>query len=460
MVPISTARERERLPVVAIVGRPNVGKSSLLNMLSRRRISIVHPQAGVTRDRISAYVEYEGHTFELWDTGGIGMIDNQQLEKEVQAQIDAAIAKADVLVFVVDAKVGFNPGDQQIAAMLRGIGKPVVLVANKADDTLTDMRVGEFHRHGLGEAMPVSALLARGREELLNRLAKELPETPAALPREELILTIVGRQNVGKSSLVNALAQEERMIVSEVPGTTRDSVDVYFAWENKSYLMIDTAGLKRHSQQDTGVEYFSFHRAQRSIRRADVVLLMMDVSRDIGRTEKHVAGYIEEQGKPCVILVNKWDLSKGIATEQFTHYVNESLRVLSYAPIVYVSVRERKNLAGILTMSSELYDQAGLRVGTGELNRALQDAEQQNLPKAKSGRPRILYGTQVSTHPPSFAVFVNHVEAFTDSYRRYLSTFLRQRFGFKEVPLRIRFRQREGKGVDRVARPQRKPKAG
>ena len=433
-----------RPPIVAIVGRPNVGKSSLLNMLARRRIAIVHPTSGVTRDRVSALVEHEGAAFEAWDTGGMGMADEQELEHEVEAQIELALQRADVILFVVDAQRGFDEADHAIARRLRLIPKPVLLVANKVDHAKHENLLPELHRHGLGEPLPVSALHGTGSAELLERIIAELPRTWHPAERKELILAVVGRQNVGKSTLVNRLAQEQRMIVSEAPGTTRDSVDVHFNWEGREYVVIDTAGLKRRIKRRGDLEFYSAHRAERSIRRADVALLMLDTSRDIGRTDKKIASYIEEEGKPCVILVNKWDLAKNNEPEQFTEYLNDQLRVISYAPILYMSALEGKNISEALTLARSLYEQVGVRIGTGELNRMLQAAVKANPPSVKgSAHPRVFYGTQVSAYPPTFAIFVSHREAFNETYRRYIAGFFRQHFPFKEVPLKIYFRERE-----------------
>ncbi len=436
--------QSNRPPVVAIVGRPNVGKSSLLNMLAHRRIAIVHPTSGVTRDRVSARIEHEDQAFEAWDTGGMGMVDKQELEQEVEAQIDLALQQADAILFVVDAQRGFDEADHAIARRLRLIGKPVLLVANKVDHSRHEDLLPELHRLGLGEPIPVSALHGIGRTDLLDRVVEILPRKWNVDQRKELILAIVGRQNVGKSTLVNRLAQEQRMIVSEVAGTTRDSVDVHFLWEGQGYTIIDTAGLKRRSKVRGDLEFYSAHRAERSIRRADVALLMLDASRDIGRTDKTIASYIEEEGKPCLILINKWDLAKNIGTDEFTQYLNDHLRVVSYAPMLYMSALEGKNIAEILTLARSLHEQAGVRIGTGELNRMLQAAVKANAPSVKgSAHPRVFYGTQVDAHPPTFAIFVSHREAFNETYRRYLAGFLRQHFHFKEVPLTIHFRERE-----------------
>jgi len=306
---------RDQVPVAVIVGRPNVGKSSLLNALARRRISIVDPTSGVTRDRVSTLIEHEDVMFELWDTGGLGVVDEQEIAEEIEAQIDIALHAADVVLFVVDVMGGFDESDHAIAARLRRLGRPMLLVANKVDGAAQEPGLPELRRLGLGEPIPVSALHRTGCRSLLDDICRALPERRrVAAPEAELRLAIVGCQNAGKSSLINRLAQSKRVIVAELPGTTRDAVDVRFEWEGRAFLAIDTAGLKRRIKKGSSIEFYSAHRAERSIRRADVVFMMIDATRDISRTDKRIAGYIEEQVRPCAILVNKWDLAGEVAT--------------------------------------------------------------------------------------------------------------------------------------------------
>ena len=311
-----------QIPTVVIVGRPNVGKSSLLNALARRRIAIVSPVAGVTRDRVAVLIEHEDRMFELWDTGGIGIVDQQEIAAEVEVQIEIALRSADVILFMVDAQRGFEEADHAIAKRLRRLERPILLVANKVDSAKQELALPELERLGLGEPVGLSALHHTGCRALLDRVVETLPPGRLERPPEaELRLAIVGSQNVGKSSLVNRLAQSERVIVAEIPGTTRDAIDVRFQWRGRTFLAIDTAGLKGRSKTSSPLEYYSAHRAERSIRRADVALLMLDATRDISRTDKRLAEYITEQAKPCALLVNKWDLARGLVTGQYLQYL-------------------------------------------------------------------------------------------------------------------------------------------
>ena len=435
---------RDQIPVAVIVGRPNVGKSSLLNALARRRISIVDPTSGVTRDRVSTLIEHEGVMFDLWDTGGLGVVDEQEIAAEVEAQIDIALHAADVVLFVVDVAGGFDESDHAIAGRLRRLERPLLLVANKVDGAAREPGLPELRRLGLGEPIPVSALHRTGCRGLLDRLCAALPERRRAAPPEaELRLAIVGCQNAGKSSLINRLARSKRVIVAEMPGTTRDAVDVRFEWEGSTFLAIDTAGLKRRIKKGSSIEFYSAHRAERSIRRADVVFLMIDATRDISRTDKRIAGYIEEQARPCAILINKWDLAGAVATGDYMKYLEAHLAGLAYAPVLFISALEGGNVEELLPLARELHQQASLRIGTGELNRAVREALDRRAPKVRAARsPRLLYTTQVGTCPPTFVVFVNDPSVFTAAWRRFLANFLRERFPFGEVPLRIYLRGR------------------
>lgn len=432
------------IPVVAIVGRPNVGKSSLFNMLARRRIAIVHQTSGITRDRVATVIEHKGRAFELWDTGGMASGGEDALEEEINAQIDLAISRADLTLFVVDAREGFNESDRDIANRLRKIGGRILLVANKADSPKQEMLLPELHQLGLGEPIPTCAIQREGREDLLDRIIKSVPRASAPKPSDDRItLAIVGRQNVGKSTLTNNLLGQERMIVSEVAGTTRDSVDAPFRWKGRDYLLIDTAGMKKRSKSRGDLEFYSAHRAERSIRRADVVVFMLDATVEIGRIDKKIASYIEEQAKPCVILVNKWDLTGEVEPEQFTEYLTSRLPLLIYAPVMYASALEGVDADTLLETVDSLREQSRIRVGTGELNRAVEEAVKRNPPPPRMGKAaRVLFATQVRTEPPTFVIFVNYKERFTDRYYRFLANFLRERFGFSEIPLRIYLRSR------------------
>jgi GTP-binding protein len=434
------------LPVVVIVGRPNVGKSSLLNSLARERISIVDPRAGITRDRVSTILEHDERYFELVDTGGIGIIDDQHLEEHVEQQIQYAIARADLVVFLVDVADGLMPLDTSVAELLRRVSKPVILAANKVDSPTREPEAGQFIRLGFGEPLCISALQGFGREALLERIVQvlgpggERPEAPV------MKLAIVGKRNAGKSTLVNALAGEERMIVSEIPGTTRDAVDVQFERDGRQFVAIDTAGVrKRASMRD--VDYYSYTRALRSIRRADVVMLLIDATVPVAEVDLKLARAILDEYKPVVITINKWDLAKDRATTgQFADYLTEVIPWLRYAPITFMTATTGHNVQAAVDVAASLHKQADTRVGTGRLNQALQQILQQRGPSAKHGTQpvKVYYATQVAVSPPTVVFFCNNAGAVTDNYRRYMENRLREHLPFKEIPMRLLFRTRTG----------------
>ncbi|MDP6114051.1 MAG: ribosome biogenesis GTPase Der [Planctomycetota bacterium] len=428
------------LPTVAIVGRPNVGKSTLFNMLIRQRIAIEEPTAGVTRDRIGSIFSYEGKTFQILDTGGIGIEDSMGLSDEVEAQIRIALEQADVLMFVVDIKVGITPLDELVAQRLRQLQLPIVLVANKCDSRSDEMKVGDIFRLGLGEPVFSSARQRDGRYEVLDAVWKLLPETPDADVEEpEIKLAIVGKRNVGKSSLVNALAREDRVIVSEIAGTTRDAIDVRIEIDGKRITAIDTAGIRKKGKMADSIEFFSFERARRSIRRADVVLLMFDCTEEISRLDRQLAEEIVDTKTPCIVTINKWDLNEsGVSVRKFSEYIKKTLKGFDYAPMSFISAQTRLNLIQTIRLAFELYEQAGVRVGTGELNRAIEAITIQRSPPHKGGKQgRIYYSTQVSVHPPTFIMFVNRPHLFDANYLRYVERRLREQFPFPEIPLNV-----------------------
>ena len=440
------------LPIVAIVGRPNVGKSSLFNWLVGRRISIVEPTAGVTRDRVSTVVEYGGRVWEIMDTGGIGIVDVDDLTADVERQIQLALESAAVVVFVVDVRDGVVPLDEDVATRLRTVKKPVVLVANKADTDKLGQQAGEFCKFGYGEPLCVSADQKLGKEELFDAiLAKLPPDTGEAAPAEAaLMLAIVGRRNAGKSTFINSLAGAERVIVSEVPGTTRDSVDVRFERDGKSYLAIDTAGVRKKTSIANDIEFYSLHRAQRSIRRADVVLHFFDARHRIGRVDKQLAEYIVENHKPAIFVVNKWDLAKDrVQTEKMGEYVRAMFPMLDYVPIAFITAQKGKNTLRLLQLAVQLHKQAGVRVTTGDLNRVVRAAiEASPPPLAGSKQPKVFYATQTGVYPPTVVLFTNGPELFDDTYVRYLTKTLRDTFPFSEVAIKVVLRAK-GEGPRR-----------
>lgn len=436
------ARGDGSIPSVVIVGRPNVGKSSLLNCLARQRIAIVDPTAGVTRDRISAVIEHDERLFELWDTGGIGTPDD--LAAEVESQIDSALERADVVLFLADAQQGLMPLDEEIGARLRKLRRPVLLVANKVEHPKHEAAAAEFYALGFGAPILVSALNGNGRTELLAELTRRLPETHARPSAPVLKLAVVGRQNVGKSTLVNTLVGEQRVIVSDIPGTTRDAVDVRFEHNGLTFVAVDTAGLKRHSKGGNSIEFYGLVRAYRAIRRCDVALLMIDATWDISRVDKRLASAIEDNSKPCVITVNKWDRVAGrFTTEEYVRYLGAHLRGLSFAPVSFISAKEKTNIGRTLDLAQALFKQAGRRVSTPELNDVLHRASEAKAPEGAHGkRPRLFYGTQIAVAPPTFLIFASHPQLISAQYTRYLANDFRRHLPFPEIPLRIVYRAR------------------
>ncbi len=432
---------------VVIVGRPNVGKSSLFNWLANTKIAIVDDQPGITRDRITHLMCHEDRFFELVDTGGMGFNDADNLTKHIEEQITVAIESADLILFVLDARTGVLPLDQEVAKRLRLVKVPVVCVANKTDDQTFDSAADDFHRLGFGGPVKVSTLQNRNRGVLLNRIIDTLPEftdeedDEAAEPTMKV--AIVGRRNVGKSTFVNTLAKADRMIVSEVPGTTRDSVDVRFELDGKAFVAIDTPGLRKgKSQRD--IDFYGMHRAQRSIRRADVVLLFHDCTERIGKVDKQLCDYIASQYKPCIFVVNKWDkLASQMPTEKWVMYLHDTYRTMRYAPIAFITAQTGKNVKALLNHGQMLFKQARSRVGTGELNRMLRDAVKRKAPPLyKNRRPKIYYATQVGIEPPTIVLFCSQPAGLDPPYQRYLLNQFRDHLDFDEVPIKLYLRRR------------------
>jgi GTP-binding protein len=431
---------------VVIVGRPNVGKSSLFNWLVGKRIAIVDPTPGVTRDRLSAPVAADGRFFELVDTGGIGILDSDNLTEHIERQIQAALDRATVVLFVVDARSGLVPLDEEVAGRLRSITRPILLVVNKCDNPALESHALEFHRLGFGDLVCVSARQNRGKEELLKRILGHLSsaDEAAADAGAALKLAIVGRRNTGKSTFINALAHDERVIVSEVPGTTRDSVDVRFEMDGKTIIAIDTAGVRRKKSVHSDIEFYSMSRAERSIRRADAVLLFHDSQMSVSQVDKQLAGYVLENYKPAIFVVNKWDLLRqSVATGDFADYLHRVFPNLDYVPVAFITARDGKNVKTVVNLAQNLHKQAGARVGTGDLNRALRHALQQQPPPLRQNRqPRIYYATQVAVHPPTIVLFTNGPELFAPSYQRYLLNSFREQLPFHEVPIKMYLRHK------------------
>jgi len=451
-----------RLPVVAIVGRPNVGKSSLLNLLARRRVSIVDPTPGVTRDRVSAVVEMDDRYFEVIDTGGYGIEDADDLTEHVEQQIRFALAGASLVLFVVDLLDELTPLDHEVARLLRTIDIPVRLVANKADTDQHEQAAGQFAALGFGHPLCVSALHGRHRRELLEEIIAVIGDRTAdEAPEPVMKLALVGRRNVGKSTFINALAGEERVIVSEIPGTTRDAIDVRFELDGRAFLAIDTAGLKKPRRHKTDIEFYGYTRAVASIRRADVALFLIDATVPVGEVDKKLGHLIVEEFKPCVLVVNKWDLAKGRAdAEAYGEYLARTIPHLRYAPLAFTTATAGRNIRATVDLAQGLFKQARTRVTTGLLNRAVEDilADAQPMADKHGAQPKIYYATQIAICPPTIVLFVNSPALVREQYRRFVEKRLGEALPFEEIPIRLIWRRRESieparrKGAERGER--------
>ncbi|MCP3914943.1 MAG: ribosome biogenesis GTPase Der [bacterium] len=433
-----------QLPRVAIVGRPNVGKSTLLNRMCGSRIAIVEPTAGVTRDRIAVPARLSTPDGNRWveviDTGGVGIVDRDDLGPHVEGQVDAALESADLVLFVVDVRDGATPLDKDVAKLLRGSNLPVLLVVNKTEGQALEWDVDAFLSLGIGEGpFAISAQNGGGLSVLYERIADLLPGAPSERPdcNSVMKMAVMGRRNAGKSTLINELAREERMIVSEVPGTTRDSVDVIFERDGKTFIAIDTAGVRKKSRLADAIEFFGEARSRKAIRRADVVVLLFDVTQRISAIEKSLARYAVDHHKPVVLAANKWDLVDDLTPDDFRKYIEQELPGLVYAPISFLSAKEGSNVDETVALAEELFEQAHQRVSTGELNRVLENALESRSPGSSGYRVRLRYATQAEVAPPTFVLFVNDKKLIGKDYLRYLNNRLREELPFKEVPLRI-----------------------
>ncbi len=431
-------------PIVAIVGRQNVGKSTLLNRLAGKRIAIVADLPGTTRDRIFTDVSWQGASFTVVDTGGLEVKPRSSIARGIKGQVEAAITEADVILFLVDAKDGVVTSDEEIAEMLRSSAKPVVLAANKTDNAQLEAAAVEFYQLGLGEPVAVSAYHGRGTAELLDRVISRLP-TPAVVETgaEMMKLAIVGRPNVGKSTLLNALLGEERAIVDEAPGTTHDAVDTLLDFGGQSVLLIDTAGIRRRGRWGRGVERYSVIRALRAIDEADIILLVLDATELLTSQDQHIAGYIEQAAKGIILVVNKWDLVVNKRAGEYNRYIRGQLRFMPYAPLVYTSAKFGEGVDQVMPQAFEVYQERLKRPPTTEVNRVVEQAiAAHNLPRKGAKRLKIFYATQAEVNPPTFVFFVNDAKLISLSYQRYLENKLRQSFGFTGTPLRLVFKTR------------------
>jgi GTP-binding protein len=433
---------------VVIVGRPNVGKSSIFNWLAGRRLAIVDDVAGVTRDRM-VHLMCEGERFfEIVDTGGIGIDDVDDLTSEVEEQIQVAMDSADVILFVVDSRNGIAPLDEEVAKRLRYVDKPIICVANKTDDEVLEPQADEFYKLGRGKLVKVSAHQGRHKQLLIDEILARLPIQKIEEKEIEepgMKAAIVGRRNVGKSTFVNTLSAADRMIVSEVPGTTRDSVDVRFELDGKVFIAIDTPGLRKGKSVKTDVDFYGTHRAKRSIRRADVVLMFFDATQRISKVDKQLCKYIADNYKPCIFVVNKWDeLAGQMPTEKWVTYLRDTFRTMWHTPIAFITGQTGKNMKALLNHSQMLYKQGRERVATSDLNRLVQSAlEHHPPPMMQQRRPKIYFATQVAVQPPTLVLMCNNPKAFPAEYRRYLMGVFRDQLGFGEVPIKLYLHKRE-----------------
>lgn len=440
------------IPKVAIVGRPNVGKSSLLNWLALKRISVVDSMAGVTRDRVMYLMHEHGRYFELVDTGGIGIVDVDDLNDEINQQIEIGINEADLILFVVDGTAGVTALDQEVSRRLRKIQMPKLVVINKCDSPKLDDETAVFEGIADGPILTTSVKGNRNRDELLEAIFRYLPvqhpdeesigEQQAADP--ELKIAIVGRRNVGKSTFVNTLAEDERMIVSEIAGTTRDSVDVRFEMDGKSFVAIDTPGVRKKKSLANDVEWYGLARARRSIRRASVVLMFFDCTQPISRVDKQLVQDIDENFKPCIFVINKWDAHGDQTMEAWAEYLTKTFASMRHVPLAFITGQTGRNVKKLVNLAQSIFKQARQRVGTGELNRVVRAAVKNwPHPMRQNRNVRIYYATQVAVEPPTLVLKCNDASLLDDSWKRYLLGVLREELPFKEVPIKVYFRSRE-----------------
>ncbi len=439
-------------PIVAIVGRPNVGKSTLFNRLIGERRAIVEDEPGTTRDRVYGTSDWGGVEFTIIDTGGLQ--DDQELigeptdviARHTRDQAHAAIAEADVIVFMVDGKAGMNAGDHEVAEILRRADKPTILVANKAESADRRDAVYEFYELGLGDPLAISSYHGTGTGDLLDRVVENLPAVEEDEELEGPAIAIVGRPNVGKSRLLNALIGQERSIVSDIPGTTRDSLDTVLEWAGQPVTLIDTAGIRRRGRIDRGIEQYSVLRSMRAIDRADVVLLVIDATEGFTAQDLHIAGYVAEQKKGIVVVVNKWDLiEKDSSTmDEFREEARRQLDFMPYAPLVFVSAKFGQRVNQILDTALAVVSERHKRVPTSALNKMLKDAVAAHPPPSKPGKwLKFYYATQADISPPTFIIFVNDPTQIHFTYRRFLENQLRDAFGFTGTAIRLSFRGRD-----------------
>jgi GTP-binding protein len=451
------------LPFVALVGRPNVGKSTLFNRIVGQRRAIVEDIPGTTRDRLYDNTEWNGVPFTVVDTGGLEIVESRKQRKpqhepqplsvasvgfidEIRRQAEIAIEEADVVVLLVDAVDGLTPADEDVADVLRRSNKPVLVAANKAENEARRQAAFEFYALGLGEVYPISALHGLGVGDLLDEVVRSLPVVEEEEEPEAVKIALVGRPNVGKSSLLNKLLGQERAIVSDIPGTTRDTLDTYLSWEDQPVLLVDTAGIRRRGRVEPGIEKYSVLRAMKAIGRTDVVVLLLDAQDLVTAQDAHVAGYVLEERRSIIVLVNKWDLipKDTYTMDAYTKQIRAELKFLDYVPVLFISALTGQRVDKVLPLALEVYRERMVRIPTGELNRLVEDATIRHAPPHKAGkRLKVFYATQASVDPPTFVFFVNDRRLVHFTYERYLENQLRRRYRYLGTPLKLVFRTRE-----------------
>lgn len=437
-------------PLVAIVGRPNVGKSTFFNRIVGQRISIVEDTPGVTRDRLYADAEWCGHSFTLIDTGGLEIKSEDVMWSHIRAQAQIAVETADVIVFMLDGKTGLTHEDYEVAAYLRKSRKPILLVVNKLDNNEQHL-LYDFYELGLGEPIGISAGQAKGLGDVLDEIVKLTGKYETEEKEEALKIAVVGKPNAGKSSLVNKLLGYDRVIVSDIAGTTRDAIDTRIKIGDKEYILIDTAGIRRKRSVEEDLEQYSVMRSLGAVRRADVCLIVIDSSEELSEQDVKIAGYVHEQGKPSVVVMNKWDVvEKDTYTiEKYNRKLKEELKFMDYFIPTYVSAKTGKRVDNLIKIAERAYDNASRRISTGLLNDVLREAILTNEPPSKNGkRLKIYYVTEVSANPPTFVIFVNDDTLMHFSYRRYLENALRRSFDFEGTPIRLIIRNKNEKDLE------------
>ena len=436
-------------PIVAVVGRPNVGKSTFFNSIVGRRVSIVEDTPGVTRDRIYAEAEWNGIHFGMIDTGGIEPASKEVIPAQMREQAQIAMDMADVIIFMVDGKEGMTAADEEVAAMLRRTGKKVILLVNKVDNPMNPPdSLYDFYSLGIGEPIPVSSANKLNFGDVLDQVCSSFPEGAGTEDDDRIRLAIIGKPNVGKSSLINALIQENRVIVSDIAGTTRDSIDTPFRWQGKEYVLIDTAGIRRQSRINEDIEKYSVIRAVAAIERSDVCILMIDAVEGLTEQDKKICGLAHEAGKGIVIVVNKWDLVKKETNtmRDFRREIQSDMQFASYAPILFISVKDHIRLSEVMQTADRVAEIRAVRVPTGQLNSLMTDAMMMKQPPSDKGRRlKIYYVAQVGVKPPLFSFQVNKRQLMHFSYARYLENRIRETFGFEGTSIKFVYREKREK---------------